>query len=115
MQADLGQPDARRSLALAREIGDPVGELLARVELSMDADYVGDQDEAVRLARQAEQVAAGIPGPLGRSYSYVLAIMLANAGTWPKPSVSARGTGLGPGSGRPVGGTAVRGPAGAGT
>ena len=58
--------DARRALALAREIGDPVGELLALVELSLGADYAGDHDEAVRLARQAGQIAAGIPGALAR-------------------------------------------------
>jgi predicted ATPase len=33
--------DARRSLVLAREIADPVGELLALAELSLDADYAG--------------------------------------------------------------------------
>ena len=72
--------DARRALALAREIGDPVGELLALVELSLDADYAGDHDEAVRLARQAGQITAGIPGPLARTCSYVLTIVLADAG-----------------------------------
>jgi len=72
--------DARRSLALAREIGDPVGELLALVDLSFDADYGGDHDEAVRLARQAGQITAGIPGPLARTCSYVLTIVLTDAG-----------------------------------
>jgi predicted ATPase/DNA-binding CsgD family transcriptional regulator/transcriptional regulator with XRE-family HTH domain len=72
--------DARRSLALAREIGDPAGELLALTELSLDADYAGDHDEAVRLARQAGQIKAGIPGGLARTCSYVLTIVLADAG-----------------------------------
>ena len=72
--------DARRSLALAREIGDPAGELLALVDLSLDADYAGDHDEAVRLARQAGQIAAGIPGGLARGCSYVLTIVLTDAG-----------------------------------
>ena len=72
--------DARRALALAREIGDPVGELLALVELSLDADYAGDHDEAVRLARQAGQITAGIPGALARMCSSVLTIVLADAG-----------------------------------
>jgi predicted ATPase/class 3 adenylate cyclase/DNA-binding CsgD family transcriptional regulator len=72
--------DARRSLALAREIGDPVGELLALATLSWDADYAGDHDEAVRLARQAGQITAGIPGSLARMCSYVLTSVLANAG-----------------------------------
>jgi DNA-binding CsgD family transcriptional regulator len=69
--------DGRRSLVLAREIGDPVGELLALAELSLDADYAGDYDDAVRLARQA---AAGIPGTVARLCSSVLTIVLADAG-----------------------------------
>jgi predicted ATPase/DNA-binding CsgD family transcriptional regulator len=72
--------DARRSLALAREIGDPAGELLALVELSFDADYAGRHDEAVRLARQAGQITAGIPGLLARGCSSVLTTVLTNAG-----------------------------------
>ena len=72
--------DARRSLALAREIGDPAGELLALNELSLGADYAGDHDEAVRLARQAGQIAAGVPGGLARLCSYMLTVVLAGAG-----------------------------------
>ena len=72
--------EARRALALAREIGDPAGELLALVELSLGADYAGDHDEAVRLARQAGQITAGIPGALARLCSSVLTIVLADAG-----------------------------------
>ena len=72
--------DARRSLALARQIGDLAGELLALAELSFQADYAGDHDEAVRLARQAGQIAAGIPGGLARRCSYVLTSVLADAG-----------------------------------
>ncbi len=72
--------DARRSLALARQIGDPAGELLALADLSFDADYAGDHHEAVRLARQAGQIAAGIPGPLARICNWVLTIVLADAG-----------------------------------
>jgi predicted ATPase/DNA-binding CsgD family transcriptional regulator/DNA-binding XRE family transcriptional regulator len=72
--------DARRSLALAREIGDPAGELMALTELSLDAHYAGDHDEAVRLARQAGQITAGIPGLLARTCSSVLTMVLAGAG-----------------------------------
>jgi DNA-binding CsgD family transcriptional regulator len=72
--------DARRALALAREIGDPVGELGALVELSLGAEYAGDHDEAVRLARQAGQITAGVPGGLARACSHVLTIALTNAG-----------------------------------
>jgi predicted ATPase/DNA-binding CsgD family transcriptional regulator/transcriptional regulator with XRE-family HTH domain len=72
--------EARRSLALARQIGDPAGELLALTELSLDTDYAGDHAEAVRLARQAGQITAGIPGGFARTSSYVLTIVLADAG-----------------------------------
>jgi DNA-binding CsgD family transcriptional regulator/tetratricopeptide (TPR) repeat protein len=72
--------DARRGLALAREIGDPAGELQALVDLSFDAHYAGDHDEAVRLARQAGQITAGVPGTLTRTCSRVLTIVLADAG-----------------------------------
>jgi non-specific serine/threonine protein kinase len=72
--------DARRALAMARQIGDPVQEVQALVDLSFDADYAGDHDEAVRLARQAGQITAGIPGPVARSCSHLLTIVLAGAG-----------------------------------
>jgi predicted ATPase len=72
--------DARRALALAREIGDPVAEVLALVELSLGAEYAGDHDEAVRLARQAGQITAGIPGGLARTCSFVLTMVLTGAG-----------------------------------
>ena len=72
--------EARRSLALAREIGDPVGEGQALAELSLGAEYAGDHDEAIRLARQAGQITAGIPGPFARTGNAVLAMVLINAG-----------------------------------
>jgi hypothetical protein len=42
--------DARRALAVAREVGYPAGELLALADLSFAASGVGDHGEAVRLA-----------------------------------------------------------------
>jgi DNA-binding CsgD family transcriptional regulator len=72
--------EARRSLALAREIGDPGGEVLALVQLSLGADYAGEHDEAVRLARQAGQITVGIPGATARRCSAVLTTVLAGAG-----------------------------------
>jgi DNA-binding CsgD family transcriptional regulator/tetratricopeptide (TPR) repeat protein len=72
--------DARRALALARQIGDPARELLALADLSFDADNAGDHDEAIRLARQAGQITTGIPGRLARLCSYVLTTVLADAG-----------------------------------
>jgi predicted ATPase len=72
--------DARRALVLAREIGDRFGEGWALVELSSEAHYAGDHNEAVRLARQAGQVAAGISAGLARVCSTALTIVLAEAG-----------------------------------
>ena len=72
--------DARRSLALARQIGDPAGELLALAELSFDAHHAGNHAEAVRLARQAERITAGISAALARLCSSALTIVLAGAG-----------------------------------
>jgi tetratricopeptide (TPR) repeat protein len=72
--------DARRALALAQKIGYPVGELLALVGLSAAADFAGDYDDAVRLARQAAQVTAGILGSLARACSYLLTGVLTDAG-----------------------------------
>jgi len=72
--------DARRALTLAREIRYPSGEVQALAELSFEAHYAGHHDEAVRLARQAEQIAAEIPGPLARTCSYLLTVVLADAG-----------------------------------
>jgi len=90
--------DARCALALAREIGDPAAEVLALGELGHSADYAGDHDEAVRLARQAGQITAGIPGPIARTCSAALTIVLAHAGIWPKPRASARWAWPGPGT-----------------
>ena len=53
-----------RALAIAQELDYPVGELMALADLSLAALYVGDYGEAVRLARLAAQVTAGIPGSL---------------------------------------------------
>jgi DNA-binding CsgD family transcriptional regulator len=72
--------DARRALALARQIGDPIGELEALDALSLSAEYAGNHHEAVRLARQAGQITAGIPGTLARTCSLVLTMVLTNAG-----------------------------------
>ena len=112
--------EARRSLALARQIGYPAGELLALADLSLDADYAGDHDEAVRLARQAgQQITAGIPGALAR-HVQLGADHRAGRCRGPGRSRARRrgGPGPGPGRGRPVepGGLAAqdRGPGPAG-
>ena len=72
--------DARRALVVSRETGYPVGKLLALVGLSAAADFADDHDDAVRLARQAAQLTAGIPGLLARACSYLLTGVLTDAG-----------------------------------
>jgi len=72
--------DARRALAVAREIGYPFGELVALAGLSGAANAAGDHDDALQLTRQAAQVAAGISGSLARVCSYLLTGVLIGAG-----------------------------------
>jgi DNA-binding CsgD family transcriptional regulator len=72
--------DARRALAVARELRYPAAEAVALANLSDAALGAGDQDRAVRLARQATQITDGIPGWRARWVSYVLAGVLLEAG-----------------------------------
>ena len=72
--------EARRALAVAREIGYPGGEVLALATSAVAASGAGDQDGAVRLARQAAQITAGVPGSIARWCSYVLTGVLIEAG-----------------------------------
>jgi predicted ATPase/DNA-binding CsgD family transcriptional regulator len=72
--------DARRSLALARELGYPAGEALALGHLAVAVYRAGDLDSAVQLARQVEQTPADVPGWVARLHSDFLTIMLTEAG-----------------------------------
>ena len=72
--------EARRSLAVAREIGYPEGEVLALGILCFTAQYSDDFDGAVQLARQATQITDGVPGRSVRWCSYVLTGALIAAG-----------------------------------
>ena len=72
--------DGRRSLALARELGYPAGEALALARLSLVASDADDLDSAVQLARQAEQIPADIPGWIARICSYIVTVVLIEAG-----------------------------------
>jgi DNA-binding CsgD family transcriptional regulator len=81
----MGRPaeaagQARQALAVAREIAYPLGQVLALEGLTFAAQYADDLDGAVRLARQARQVTAGIPGSIARWCSFVLAAALMDAG-----------------------------------
>jgi DNA-binding CsgD family transcriptional regulator len=72
--------DARRSVALAREGGYPVIEALALAVLGLLACVTSDRDGAVQLARQAEQITAGMHGPMARVCSHILTTVLIEAG-----------------------------------
>jgi DNA-binding CsgD family transcriptional regulator/tetratricopeptide (TPR) repeat protein len=75
-----GADDGRRSLALARELGYPAGEVYALANLNIAAAYADDLDGALRLARQAEQIPADIPGWIARVVSSNLTGTLIEAG-----------------------------------
>jgi predicted ATPase/DNA-binding CsgD family transcriptional regulator/transcriptional regulator with XRE-family HTH domain len=72
--------DARRSLALAREIGDPAGQAQALLCLGLAAWFAGHIGDALQAYRQVRQVPAGIPGWVDRTCSDLLAVALAEAG-----------------------------------
>ncbi len=72
--------DGRRSVALAREAGDPAAEALALGQLSLTVMNAGDLGGAVRLARQAGQITADIPGRRARLCSYMLTEALTATG-----------------------------------
>jgi non-specific serine/threonine protein kinase len=72
--------DARRALAVAREVGYPPAEVLALVCLAGAAAAAGDAGEAVRLAREADQVPGDIVPSTARSCRLVLADALIQIG-----------------------------------
>jgi non-specific serine/threonine protein kinase len=72
--------DGHRSLALAREVGDPAGQALALAQLSLATMAADDLPGAVRLAAQAEQIPADVPCWITRAVGYVLTQMLIEAG-----------------------------------
>jgi predicted ATPase len=72
--------DARRSLAVAREIGYRAGQITALAVLSFAAMASDDLEGAVQSARQATQITADVPGEYVRWSSYVLTGALIMAG-----------------------------------
>lgn len=65
---------------VARQIGYPAGEGLALVNLGIAASLGGDWAGAVRLVRQAGQIAADLPGWLLRVRGWILGEALIEAG-----------------------------------
>jgi predicted ATPase/DNA-binding CsgD family transcriptional regulator len=72
--------DARRSLIVAREVGYAASEGLALAFLGLLAAIGGDRDEAVRFARQAQQIEADLPGAIARVFSHTLTGVLIMGG-----------------------------------
>jgi predicted ATPase/DNA-binding CsgD family transcriptional regulator len=73
--------DARRALALARELTDATSELLALTALSVAASYAGDAAEALDRTRQAQELLPlDIPGDVARWCHYVVALALTKIG-----------------------------------
>ena len=72
--------DARRALAVARELGYPLGEVRALLHLAFAAAAVDDVDEAVRLARQAEQFPGEVPPSIARQCRMAVTEVLIQAG-----------------------------------
>jgi predicted ATPase/DNA-binding CsgD family transcriptional regulator len=70
---------ARRSLTMSRELGYPLGEFYSVTNLIIAANQDGDQEGALRLAQQMEQI-QGIPGFAVRLRSYLVFGALMEAG-----------------------------------
>ena len=75
-----GAEDARRALALARELSYPVGEAAALERLGHAAVNAGEYDRAVQLIRQTQQIPADLPGALARTASRMLVNALIESG-----------------------------------
>ena len=84
--ANLGRvaeadPEVRRGLALAREIGDPAGEAWALVWLAVLAQEREDAETSLEWCRQAQQIdLTRVPGWIARSVTQVMAEALTLAG-----------------------------------
>ena len=72
--------EARRSLAVARQVGYPLGEVLVLGGLTSLAAQVGDLDSALRASREAAQITADVPGAAARFASCNLPPVLIEAG-----------------------------------
>ena len=73
--------DARRALALARELRYPAGEALALKQLGSAAFYAGDIEKAVTWGQQAQRIdPASIPGWIARRCGDFFTMALLEAG-----------------------------------
>jgi non-specific serine/threonine protein kinase len=72
--------DARRSLAVARELRYPAGEAEALMSLGIAAANADDLEDAVQLARQALQIPADAPGWRAQSWRAMVTQLLMDTG-----------------------------------
>jgi predicted ATPase/class 3 adenylate cyclase/DNA-binding CsgD family transcriptional regulator len=73
--------EADQAVELARAIGYPAGEARALMDLSAAAQYAGDEENALRWARQATRIdPRAIPGRLARQINHGLADILVDMG-----------------------------------
>jgi predicted ATPase/DNA-binding CsgD family transcriptional regulator len=80
IQVPEAAEDARRALAVAREVSYPDGEAFALTLLASAAAAADDIDEALRLARQSDQVPGDIAPEMARLCRANLTAMLNQAG-----------------------------------
>jgi predicted ATPase/class 3 adenylate cyclase/DNA-binding CsgD family transcriptional regulator len=72
--------DARRAVALAREISDPAAEVLALVYSAVVVLEAGDVGGGAQLARQAQRVTGDIPGWIARGSGSIMTAALIDVG-----------------------------------
>jgi predicted ATPase/DNA-binding CsgD family transcriptional regulator len=79
-----GLDDARRAVAVARDLDYRAGEALARTNLGLTAYYAGDMETALAEARRAARIdPAVIPGWIARRASLFLSMFLTETGDRP--------------------------------
>ena len=73
--------EAGQAADLARVVGYPAGEARALMDLSVAAQYAGDEEKALQWARQATRIDPhAIPGRLARQINHGLADILVDVG-----------------------------------
>jgi predicted ATPase/DNA-binding CsgD family transcriptional regulator len=84
-QLQAGLDDARRAVAIARDLGHQAGEALALAILSFITYFKGDMDTALVLVREATRIdPAVIPGWIARWARLFLSMYLTETGDWPE-------------------------------
>jgi len=73
--------EGRRALGLARDLGDPIGEITALCWLVAAAEYADEQQDTEAWLRQAQQIdQTAVPGWILRGFNVIVAEALGEAG-----------------------------------